>query len=130
MIVAFALALGGCGRDAGAPYGISLVAADGYPLSGTIYPVAGRDAAPGIVFLHDAGSDGGAWETVAFAASASGYVCLVIDFRGHGSSRRDGDSYRNFDTEDWGALGNDLEGAYSALLRHGGTYRRPATVTA
>lgn len=72
--------------------GISIEAADGIEVAGTLYkPGESGVPLPGVLLIHMLGSDRTAWEEFAIRLALEGYVALAIDMRGHGDTGGDRD---------------------------------------
>jgi len=78
-----ALAAGGATQET-----VEVKAADGVPVRGTFYKPAATGA-PGVLLIHDAGSDRAQLDGVAERLSKEGFGVLAIDLRGHGASKNE-----------------------------------------
>ncbi len=64
---------------------MTIGAADGLLLQGSYYSAAQRPA-PGVLMLHDGGSDRHVWDDLAQQLQRAGYAVLAIDLRGYGDT--------------------------------------------
>ena len=103
IVAAFALGAFASAWPSHADERVDVTAMDGVQL---IAELAGTHG-PGIVMVHDAGADRGAWRDAAAAVVARGYRVLRVDLRGRGESSG---------TADLGLADRDVEGAYRYLL--------------
>ena len=68
---------------------VDITTADGISLSGTLKYLAGNEGKkPGIIFMHEMGAWINEWKNAEVVTDfiALGYVCLILEFRGHFSS--------------------------------------------
>lgn len=68
--------------------------------------------AEGIILLHMLGVDKSSWETLPKDLNNNGYSVIAIDFRGHGDSEL---NYETFTDNDWKNLAKDVKAAASYL---------------
>src|SRR5215510_10090610 len=64
---------------------VSITAADGFALKGTLYPAA--KSGPGVLLLHQCNADRQIYDNLGTMLSAAGYTALTLDFRGFGESK-------------------------------------------
>lgn len=88
-----------------AHFPLAIGAADGLLLQGSYYSAAQRPA-PGILMLHQGGSDRHAWDALALQLQRAGYAVLAIDLRGYGATGG---------TPDWTRAPADVAAALSQL---------------
>jgi pimeloyl-ACP methyl ester carboxylesterase len=93
------------------PFDVSIPAADGLELIGTLYPAQGESPAPAVMLLHMLGGRRGDWGTFANDLSTSGYTVLALDMRGHGATGG---------AQDWAATDDDLLRAWQFLAEQDG----------
>lgn len=74
--------------------------------------VKGNDK--GIILLHMLGVDKSSWETLSKDLNNNGYSVIAIDFRGHGDSDL---NYETFTDNDWKNLIKDVKAAASYYLK-------------
>lgn len=119
----FACALCACGpaqHPLSQPETIT-VTVGGARLAATLYPVAAKNP-PGLVLVHSLGGNRADWDFFARRAAAAGYVCLSFDMRGHGDSVPPPEmpaSHRNFTTDHWLAVLDDIDACMAVLVRNG-----------
>ncbi len=68
---------------------VSFTTSDGITLAGKLKYLESNDGKnPGIIFMHELNAWGNNWQTsdIVTGLIAQGYVCLILDFRGHFSS--------------------------------------------
>ncbi|HIJ64852.1 MAG TPA: alpha/beta fold hydrolase [Candidatus Hydrogenedentes bacterium] len=124
--VAMVLCVCGCGGRGYPPHrasseDVALTTSDGLTIAATVYR-AGRSAPAGLVLVHMLGTDRESWAPFASQAQQAGYMCIALDLRGHGDSKRQETgrlSYKKFTREDWYAALNDIAAAKHMLLSEG-----------
>ena len=94
---------------------VLLTTSDGYTVAAKLKYLESLSAQrPAIIFMHELGAFVNNWNSadVVTELIARGYVCLTLDFRGHGQS----DDYDlNAIVEDFGAVVPDLQAAINFL---------------
>lgn len=97
---------------------VSFKTSDGYTLAASIKYLESNTAKnPGIIFMHELGVFVNNWKNAELVTNliAQGYVCMILDFRGHGQSD-------NFDlqeiADDIGIVAPDLVAAIDFLKSH------------
>lgn len=109
---------------------VRLTTSDGVALAATLYKTS-TPSPPCLILLHQLGSSKEEWLNFATLAQQSGMMCLAIDLRGHGDSKKQGTNtlaYRNFTTNDWLNVANDIDAAREALLAHGADPKNLAVI--
>lgn len=85
---------------------VMIEAADGLTMVGTFYTSNASQAQPGVLLLHQLGSNRFSWRSWALEFAESGYALLAIDMRGHG---------RTGGARDWDAAADDLQRVWRYL---------------
>lgn len=99
------------------PSSLTLSTSDGFELAATLYKPL-RPSPPALILVHMLGSKRAAWDYLARRAQQLGFMALTFDMRGHGESAAKG-SYKNFTTQDWAGVLNDIDAAKKSLLENG-----------
>jgi pimeloyl-ACP methyl ester carboxylesterase len=95
---------------------VRLVAEDKVELRGDYYaPYKGKDRAPAVLLIHDAGADRTAMNDLAERLQRKGLGVLAIDLRGHGQSADEDNAWESLDeakrTTQWTYALRDVEAA-------------------
>lgn len=111
-----AAARGGAVQEA-----VEIKASDGQVVHGTFHkPAASRS--PGVLLIHDAGSDRAQLDTVAERLGKQGFGVLAIDLRGHGAGRSEKLTWEKLSENDrkttWSFAQRDVDAAAQWLLGH------------
>lgn len=109
------------GSDEGSA--VAVRASDGTELAGTFYAPAAKTGAsptPGVLMVHDAGSDRHQLDDLALKLQKSGFAVLTLDLRSHGQSRgKDGgwgDLVEDEKTRVWALATRDIDAGAAWLL--------------
>ena len=99
---------------------VELKASDGHKVPGTFYKPGGNERAPGVILIHDAGSDRAQLDLLAERLSKQGFGVLAVDLRGHGASKTDKLAWEKLsETEKkstWSFAQRDIDAAATWLL--------------
>jgi len=97
---------------------------DGMTISYQMYSNPGK---PGVILLHMLGRTRTDWHTIAKWLQENGFAVIAIDFRGHGLSMGDLES---FTAQDYNAMVEDVKAAKSVLQAQGGDVSRLSIIGA
>ena len=92
------------------PKDVELKTKDGILIRGSLYE--NEDKSKGVILLHQFRRDRTSWNDFVFRLLTGGYNVLAVDFRGHGKSEGD---YNTFKKEDFVNMILDAEAAFDCL---------------
>lgn len=112
IIMAGALSLS-CAKNGNESSSMTLTAEDGVTLSANLHQPESSPPWPGVILVHQGGSDRSEWDFIIPDLLGKGYCLLTFDLREHGESTKEGKIRDLFTNPDRAPL--DLKAAYVAL---------------